>query len=110
MKNLYESKGKRVGSWDIDQLSARLDALLLVLKSCSGRSCTKPWEVLHPQGQVSSLQDAMSAECDTFYAMQPRVSFSGCGAGYFPEMEGPQSGYSWDPSIFGREAQWEDET
>lgn len=30
----------------------RLDALLLVLKSCTGRLCTNPWETLHPIGDV----------------------------------------------------------
>ena len=80
----------------------RLDALLMVLKSCQGKTCIQPWDVLQPADNVSSLQDALIAEYDGFYAAQPQVAFDWCDAGYIVEAEGPQIpltsryGVSWD--------------
>jgi hypothetical protein len=38
------------------QVTPRLDALLMVLKSCKGVTCTDPWGALHPQGDVKNLK------------------------------------------------------
>ncbi len=71
-------------------LLARLDSLLLVLKTCKARACTHPWEVLHPAGDVRDLHDALRPEYDDFYeTQQDRVSFSKCEKGYILESEGP---------------------
>ena len=70
----------------------RLDALLLVLKSCKGSSCTRPWHVLHPQGDVVKLNDALSSTFDTFYEKeQSRVEFTRCEPGQIIDAEGPQN-------------------
>ncbi|KAJ5670827.1 uncharacterized protein N7477_006190 [Penicillium maclennaniae] len=80
----------------------RLDALLLVLKSCQGATCIQPWNVLQPENSVSSLRDALDKRYDAFYQAQPRVSFDWCAAGHILEAEGPQVplttryGISWD--------------
>lgn len=80
----------------------RLDALLLVLKSCQGVTCIKPWDVLQPADPVISLWEALDEEYDGFYGEQPRVSYDWCDAGYVIEAEGPQTpltsryGLSWD--------------
>lgn len=80
----------------------RLDALLLVLKSCQGPTCIKPWNVLHPGGGVASLKDALAPQYDKFYHDQPKVSYSACEGGYIVGSEGPQvglefrDGLSWD--------------
>ena len=79
----------------------RLDGLLLVLKSCQGATCIRPWEALQPAGGVHSLQDALDDRHDPFYASLPQVSFDWCDEGYLVEAEGPQltRGYyggSWD--------------
>ncbi|PLN80394.1 Arylsulphatase [Aspergillus taichungensis] len=80
----------------------RLDALLLVLKSCQGPTCIKPWNVLHPDGGVASLKDALEPQYDKFYNDQPKVSYSACEGGYIVGSEGPQvglefrDGLSWD--------------
>ena len=66
----------------------RLDALMMVLKSCKGDACTTPWTVLHENGNVTSLKDAVNSQYDDFYSKQPKVSFSECKDGYFPEFEG----------------------
>ncbi|KAJ5104210.1 hypothetical protein N7532_004739 [Penicillium argentinense] len=81
---------------------SRLDALLLVLKSCQGVTCIRPWSVLQPQDSVRSFRDALDEDFDSFYGEQPRVSFDWCDAGYVLEAEGPQVpltsryGLSWD--------------
>ena len=73
--------------WDV---IARLDTVLLVLKSCKGRTCTQPWTLLHPDGSVHSLRDALQEKYNDFYHRQPRVSFTSCEVGYIPDAEGPQ--------------------
>lgn len=72
------------------QVINRLDALLLVLKSCQGITCVKPWEVLHPEGDVQSLQDALNKKFDDFYSQQVKVSYDRCESGYIVDAEGPQ--------------------
>ena len=75
--------------WDV---APRLDALLLVLKSCKGSSCTRPWNVLHPKGDVVSLWDALNPTFDTFYKkQQSKVEFTRCELGQIIDAEGPQN-------------------
>lgn len=80
----------------------RLDALLFVLKSCKGRACVKPWETLHPAGNVLNLHDALQVKFDEYYSKQvDRISFDRCEQGYILDAEGPQlvkgykEGFSW---------------
>ena len=61
-----------------EMLYHRLDALLMVGKSCKEESCRDPWSVLFPRGQVSSLEDAMDPKYDDFFAKQPKVSYGSC--------------------------------
>lgn len=51
----------------------------------------RPWDVLHPSGNVHNLIDALSHEYDQFYHEQPKVSFSSCQLGYLTSEEGPQN-------------------
>ncbi|KAH8678465.1 arylsulfatase precursor [Xylariales sp. PMI_506] len=88
MINLY-GRSANISGWDADQLTARVDALLLTLKTCKGRVCTHPWETLHPQGDVHDLRDAMNSTYDEFYTQQQsKVTFSACKMGYLPAYEG----------------------
>ncbi|KAJ6179916.1 hypothetical protein N7519_010377 [Penicillium mononematosum] len=73
----------------------RLDALLMVLKSCLGSECIKPWDTLHPDGSVTSLRDALDDKYDIFYQSQPKVSFGRCAYGYEIDAEGPQHALSF---------------
>lgn len=68
---------------------SRLDALLVVLKTCKARECTHPWEVLHPSGDVHSLEDALKSEFDAFYAAQRKLYWTQCEQAYVAESEGP---------------------
>ncbi|KAL1311513.1 hypothetical protein AAFC00_001635 [Neodothiora populina] len=62
----------------------RLDALLVVLKECRGRTCTHPWEA----HATTSLKDALDPGLDAYYISQPKVVFSSCELGYIKEAEG----------------------
>lgn len=79
----------------VQQVVNRLDALMLVLKSCKGETCIEPWKVLHPEGGVTSLKDALRGKFDVFYDDQVKVRFDRCEAGYLVEAEGPQVGYEY---------------
>ncbi|KAI0755603.1 alkaline-phosphatase-like protein [Fomes fomentarius] len=59
-------------------LSTRLNGLLLASKSCEQNSCRSPWSILHPDGSVSNLRDALKSKHDAFYASLPRVAFKEC--------------------------------
>ncbi|KAJ5772752.1 Alkaline phosphatase-like alpha/beta/alpha [Penicillium paradoxum] len=109
LNNLYPSTTSlandiepRILGRSLAQIISRLDALLMVLKSCQGVTCIQPWDVLQPVDDVSSLQDALHEEYDNFYGAQPQVSFDWCDAGYIIDAEGPQvpltsrHGVSWD--------------
>ena len=85
----------RMFGWPLSKLVQRLDAAMMVLKSCVGTQCIKPWLELHPQGNVGSLQDAMNPRYDAFYTSQPKVSFAACMPGYIIEYEGPQSAMAY---------------
>lgn len=81
---------------------------MMVVKSCKGVACTKPWAELHPSGNVQSLTDALNAEYDSFYSKQPKVAFTSCEMGYLIGAEGPQefdqyNGARMESKIDGRE-------
>ncbi|KAJ5422872.1 Alkaline phosphatase-like alpha/beta/alpha [Penicillium cf. griseofulvum] len=88
----------KIAKRELPQIIARLDALMLVLKSCEGDACRYPWKQLHPAGKVNSLVDALDSGFDTFYANQPKVSFSSCEGGYIISAEGPQKFNSYGAS------------
>jgi N-acetylglucosamine-6-sulfatase len=90
MNNLWNSNSTIAG-YSLRRLQPRIDALLMVLKTCKGEVCIKPWNTLHPQGNVKTLEGAMESRYDTFYASQPKVSFEGCASGQIREVEGPQN-------------------
>lgn len=108
LHNLYSTSARadapepQILGRSLSQAIARLDALLLVLKSCQGVTCIRPWEVLQPDASIHSLRDALDVRYDVFYGEQPPVSFDWCDAGYRIEAEGPQipltyrHGVSWD--------------
>lgn len=107
MRNLlsaeHSSMGYSLRSRPISQIIARLDALIMVLKSCKGQSCVEPWKELHPAGDVSTLLHSLEPSFDAFYEKQPKVSFTECKLGYFPEFEGPMefNQYRHDQSPWG---------
>ncbi|PWY78993.1 arylsulfatase [Aspergillus eucalypticola CBS 122712] len=77
---------------DLSKVVQRLDSLLLVLKTCKGQVCVKPWDALHPRGEVTTLKDALDVRYDYYYEVEQttRVQFNECARGYFLDAEGPQ--------------------
>lgn len=73
----------------------RLDALLMVLKSCYGEDCHEPWSVIHPDSKIKHLKHALDPSFDKFYEDQPKVAFSSCQMGYLRDEEGPQDVNVW---------------
>lgn len=80
--------GVKSGS-DTQKLINRLDALLLVTKSCNQDTCRNPWTVLqtscekdnscpHSGSIFSNLDDAMNTKYDKFFAALPKVQFKEC--------------------------------
>ncbi|OQE44203.1 hypothetical protein PENCOP_c002G03337 [Penicillium coprophilum] len=105
--NLWKRDAQKVEilGHPMSEVVPRLDALLMVLKSCRGSECIKPWSTLHPDGSVASLIDALDQKYDLFYESQPKVSFGRCAYGYEIDAEGPQhvltirNGYSLEDWI-----------
>lgn len=97
VRNLLDANGRHaaqanafhIAGRSLEQIVARLDALLVVLKTCVRETCREPWRALHPQGDVTSLHDSLAPHFDAFYAGQPRVHFTKCELGYIAESEGP---------------------
>jgi arylsulfatase len=93
MNNLMkEDQTLALAGRTIKDVADRIDALLLVLKSCKQDSCREPWKQHHPDGSVSSLKAALNPKYDAYYAGQPKVAYTECKRGYLLEFEGPQWG------------------
>jgi N-acetylglucosamine-6-sulfatase len=82
----------------------RLDALLVVLKTCKTATCVHPWSSHHPSAEVETLLQALHPQYDNYYKTYPKVGFSSCELGYIPEAEGnvdkihfaSAAGVDWD--------------
>jgi N-acetylglucosamine-6-sulfatase len=97
--NLFDSSEAAhysIASRPLEEIETRLNALIMVLKTCKDESCTQPWKVLHPDGGVRSLKDGLSKQYDKFYAEQPKMWFKGCAPGYFADWENQDSVNSMD--------------
>jgi len=80
----------KVAGLPIAKVVARIDSLLLVLKSCKSQTCREPWQTLHPDGDVLTLEDALAPRFDHFYEVEQRkVEYSFCSNGYIVDAEGP---------------------
>ncbi|RVX74102.1 hypothetical protein B0A52_01934 [Exophiala mesophila] len=89
-KNIYYSNARLCDGNSVKKITSRLDALLMVTKSCKGEECITPWRVLHPGGEVQNLAQALAPQYDEFYNSQAKVSYSSCEPGYIIAAEGPQ--------------------
>ncbi|TPX15448.1 uncharacterized protein E0L32_004428 [Thyridium curvatum] len=66
---------------EVQQLLNRLNAILLVTKSCEGGTCRQPWGLLQPNdkpNEIVSLKQAMDPKYDVFFAKFPKVNFKEC--------------------------------
>ncbi|EFQ94320.1 hypothetical protein PTT_08067 [Pyrenophora teres f. teres 0-1] len=96
LTNLYGTNSTAVNNWPTNKLASRLNGLLLTLKRCKGHVCTRPWEKVHPQGNVRNLEDAMDERYDVFYGERQHVmSFSRCVMGQDLSVEGALEPVVW---------------
>ncbi|KAJ0109320.1 arylsulfatase [Diaporthe amygdali] len=74
----------RVDDTETRRLINRLNALLMVTKSCSEETCRNPWSILRPPAALKTttvfdnLNDAMDPAHDAFFAGFPRIAFKEC--------------------------------
>ncbi|XMA15037.1 hypothetical protein WAI453_007828 [Rhynchosporium graminicola] len=88
--SISHSTEHKIAGLPITKVIARLDSLLFVLKSCKGITCQQPWNQLHPKGDVSNVEDALSERFDHFYEVeQQRIKYSFCSNEYLIDAEGP---------------------
>ncbi|CAN8104889.1 unnamed protein product [Discula destructiva] len=80
------------------RLTSRLNGLMLLLKTCIGDSCRAPWTVLHPDGSVKTLAEALDPRYDLYYSSLPSVHFETCTQQYNHDNEAPyfSSNYSME--------------
>ncbi|KAF3017781.1 hypothetical protein E8E14_008686 [Neopestalotiopsis sp. 37M] len=75
------------------RVKLRLNALLLVMKSCEKDTCRDPWGVIQPPNaapeRVSSLGDALDPKYDDFFATFPPVTIAECVQYQFAPNEVP---------------------
>ncbi|KAI1395936.1 Arylsulphatase [Hypoxylon fuscum] len=95
------------------KVAARLDALLLVLKTCASESCRRPWAQLHPDGDVQSLEDALIPRYDSYYEdkSEAQVKYAYCANGFLEDAEGPTwqaNGRAYEYEYLRDGARWED--
>lgn len=102
----HKYKDYKIANRDLHQIIRRLDALMMVLKSCNGDQCRYPWHQLHPDGTVDTLAEALNKKYDKFYAHQPQVSYSRCDLGYHIDAEGPQKWHVYHGK-HGRKFPWD---
>lgn len=77
----------------------RLDALLLVLKTCSGTVCTNPYAALFPDlaagEEVYRYAQVTHPRFDAYFSSLPRVRFAECALGFQSRLERPE----WDDKL-----------
>ncbi|RFN43342.1 arylsulfatase [Fusarium flagelliforme] len=62
-----------------ERVRTRLNALLMVTKSCAGDSCRNPWMYLQPKGKtINNLKEALDPKYDEFFKGIPKVRFEEC--------------------------------
>ncbi|ORY61669.1 alkaline-phosphatase-like protein, partial [Pseudomassariella vexata] len=72
------------------QVINRLNALLMVTKSCEQNACRDPWSLLKPNNEtVISLTQALASEYDDFFADFEKVTFETCLSVQSVANEGP---------------------
>jgi N-acetylglucosamine-6-sulfatase len=78
LKSTTSNSSKTIMGRPISQLVNRLDAVILVQKTCKEGQCREPWAQLHPDGVVKNLRDALDTKWDEKYASYPKVVFEQC--------------------------------
>jgi hypothetical protein len=67
-RNAFHSGHDTLLGRPTQQLLHRLDAMILVQKTCKMNVCREPWAQFHPDGDVKNLIDALDSKYDELYA------------------------------------------
>ncbi|KAK7734010.1 hypothetical protein SLS53_008005, partial [Cytospora paraplurivora] len=80
LTNLARAYGDNVVSSEAQKVANRLNALLMVTKSCEQDRCRDPWGFLKPDNATTlvSLAQAMDSSYDDFFADFEKVQFDTC--------------------------------
>lgn len=94
--NASGESGRAVLPRTLQRTLHRLDALTLVLKTCVGDTCRRPYAALFPDhaGEVV-LQHALHRRYDAYFEALPKVHFSDCRLGFQTRNEKPE----WDADL-----------
>lgn len=68
------------------RVASRMDGLALFLKTCKGTDCRFAWRHLFPNGEVTSIKQALNKEYDQYFDRLPKIQFTSCDLGYFSEL------------------------
>ena len=66
-QNPFQAGHNTILGRPIPQLVHRLDAIILVQKTCKQDECRNPWSQLHTDGSVANLLDALDEKYDSMY-------------------------------------------
>lgn len=81
------------------RLLHRLDALMLVFKTCIGEACADPYSKLLPHRSqrlgTSGFADLLDPDLDEYFARLPKVSFKACDLGYHRALKQPE----WEDAL-----------
>lgn len=85
---------------DLQRVLHRLDALLLVLKACTGQACHQPYKELFPHltdsaGEIFKFSQTLDPRFDAYFAALPKARFSQCALGYQTRLEKPDWKSEW---------------
>lgn len=83
------------GASSATALVNRLDALLLILKTCKADTCRRPWAAMFPGGEVRDLQSALNKRFDEYFAQLPKIQYQHCALGYLARNEKPEWEAGW---------------
>ena len=72
------------------RVASRLDAMTLYLKHCRGSQCRLGWDAIFPNGEASSLKEALDPRFDAYFDGLPKVHYKQCRQGFVLE-NGPSS-------------------
>lgn len=86
------ARNSSVAAW---RLTSRLNGLMLLLKTCIGESCRRPWSVIQPGTDVTTLADALHPRYDVYYDALPSVHFDLCLEQYDLSNEAPFFRSNW---------------
>lgn len=64
------------------RVATRLDALTLYLKTCRGQQCRDGWRAIFPQGDATTLKEALDTKFDGYFDRLPKLHYDNCELGY----------------------------